>query len=329
MSIEIFLLGLDQIGTSIGLALSESELDVIRVGYDTDRQRTKRAQDLGAVDRLVSHPRNAPTTAEIVILDVPAVDVPDYIEMLASNLKAEGMVIDTTPTRLNNIALAKEHLPDDRSYVGATMIIGPDALLSTNTDPEPPRADLFKGGLVALVLPPDTPQRVVTASINFATLLGATPFFLDAYEHDGVSSYVDGLPAIISAALMHLVANASNWRDIQRMGGAPLAQLTGLCAIQPPDILETSLAANRENLLARIEALIEELHNLRAILNEEDAAGLENYLAQATNLRESWLAARKKGDWAGQESKSEGLIVKGSLLGNLLGFRPREPKKRA
>ncbi|NIS78757.1 MAG: prephenate dehydrogenase/arogenate dehydrogenase family protein [Anaerolineales bacterium] len=328
MSVEIFFFGLDQIGTSIGMALAETDLDIVRIGHDPDRQRARRAQELGAIQRLVSHPRNAPKSADLVIMDVPTIDVRAYLEMLAKNLKPEGVVIDTTPFRSQVTSWADEMFPDDRYYVGATPVIGPDSLLEESRVTQEPDADIFRGGLLALTISKNTPQQAVTACLNLAAVLGATPFFLDPHEHDGVSASVEGLPLLVAAAMMQSSVKATNWRDIQRMGGVTFANLTGLCTTQPADVLGGSLSLNREILLAKLDTFVEELHHLRELLTEENGQSLEDYFADATTARASWLSARRKGDWAGQDIVQEPQPTKRGFIGNLFGIRPRDDKKR-
>ena len=50
MSVQITIVGLGQIGSSIGLALKAHDVDVHRVGHDKDPQAAKEAQKAGAVD---------------------------------------------------------------------------------------------------------------------------------------------------------------------------------------------------------------------------------------------------------------------------------------
>jgi prephenate dehydrogenase len=328
MSVEFFFLGLDQIGTSIGLALAETDLDAICIGYDPDRQKAQRAQELGAIQRAVSHPRNAPKSADLVILDVPIIDVRDYLEMLAKNLKPGGLVIDTGPFRTQATAWADELFPEDRYYIGATPVIGPDSLLAESPAAQAPNTNLFYGGLLALTIPQNTPQQAVTACLNLGSLLGATPFFLDPQEHDGVSASVEGLPQLVAAALMQSSAKATNWRDIQRMGGIPFANLTGLFTAQPADVLGGSLSLTREILLAKLDFFVEELHHLRTVLAEDTSQALEDYITDATTARDSWLLARHKGDWAIQDLTSTPSPSRSGILSSLLGLRPRDDKKR-
>lgn len=327
MGLEILFIGLNQIGASIGMALADQELEVRRVGYDPDGQLARRVRQAGAVDHLVSHPRKASEVADVVVLSTPIVDVRDYLEMLGAKLKPNAVVLDTAPIKVPSAAWAEELLPEDRHYIGVTPIVGPAALLAEKSHPQVPRADLFHGGLMAIVIPPKTPEFAVTVALRFAAILGATPFFIDPVEHDAVIATVEGLPSLISAALMNMAADALNWRELQRMAGSPFANATSFHPSQTPKINGTTLYINRDIVLTRLDALLDELQRLRALIAAEDSKELTDYLAKAAATRDSWLTIRQHGDWAGQDFQRATTVEKPGLLSSLFGIRPRRPKE--
>ncbi len=328
MGLEILFIGLNQIGASIGVALADQLLEMRRVGYDSDGQQARRVRQAGAVDHLVSHPRKASEVADVVILSTPTVDVRDYLEMLGAKLKPNAVVLDTSPLKVPSAAWAEELLPEDRHYIGITPIVGPAALLTEVPDHQVPCADLFHGGLMAIVIPPKTPELAVTVALRFAAILGATPFFIDPVEHDAVIATVEGLPSLICAALMNMAAEAKNWRELQRMAGSLFANATQFNPSQTPKIQGGTLFLNQEIVLTRIDALLEELQRLRALMAAEDSKALIDYLTKATTTRDAWLTIRQHGDWASQEFQRVKPVEKPGFLSNLFGIKPRRPKER-
>lgn len=327
MSIEFFFLGLDRIGTSIAMALAETDLEITRIGYDPTRKIARQARDAGVIQRMESHPRNAPKTADVVILDVRASDVSDYLEMLAKNLKPDGIVIDCTPLRTRPSQIAQEILPGDRNYIGAAPIVGPEALQSKDGDAKSPNADLFRGGLMALSVPPKTSEHAVTVALNLCAVLGASPFFLDASEHDGFLAAIEELPQLINAALMMNMSGSQNWREVQRMAGEVLASSTSLLYSNDTGELAAVLHLNRENLVAKLDTFVEELGSLRAVISLDDKEALESYISDAVGARAAWLAERVKGDWVSQDLKTGSADTSMSFFGNLFGMRSRKPGK--
>ena len=326
MSLEILFIGLNQFGASIGMALTDQELEVRRVGYDPDGQLARRVRQAGAVDHLVSHPRKASEVADVVVLSTPTSDVREYLVAVGMKLKPNAVVLDTSPLKAQAVAWAEEMLPEECHYVGVTPIVGPAALLADIPAPRVPRADLFHGGLMAIVIPPKTPELAVTLALRFAAIIGATPFFIDPVEHDAVIATVDGLPSLIGAALMNMAADALNWRELQRMAGSPFANATRFHSSLSPKMRATTLYLNRDIVLTKLDALLDEFQRLRTLVAAEDSKELTDYLTKATTTRDSWLTIRQHGDWAGQDLQRATNVEKPSLLSSLFGIKPRRPE---
>lgn len=327
MSTDFFFLGLNTIGASIGMALANLELEINRIGYDLDRKLAQRARRDGAVDDLVSHPESGAENADVVILSTTIVDVHDHLKMLGARLKADSVVIDTTPLKGPIMDWAFEAFTENRHYIGATPIVGPVSYLDPVYDLETPRADLFHGGLMAIAIPKNTPETAVTLAINLASALGTTPFFLDPKEHDAVIATVEGLPSLLGPAMMQMAAHANNWREIQRMAGPPFATTTSSSSMHSPQTQAAAFILNHEIMLIKINALLEEVQTLRTFIAEKDNDALIDYLVEAKKNRDAWLATRQHGDWASQEIPSSERIEKPGVLRSLFGIKPRRAKK--
>jgi prephenate dehydrogenase len=328
MALDIFIIGLDQIGASIGLALANSELEVRRTGYDPNDKITRNAHQLGAIDQVVSLPVRACENADVVIIATPSIDVRDYLEMLGEKLKAGAMVLDTSPFKVHHTTWASELLPEERHYIGAMPIVGPEALFSEAPDPRTPRADLFQGGLLAMVVPPKTSEEAVTLALNLASAIGATPFFLDPLEHDAVIATVEGLPYLMASAFMQMATHAHNWREIQRIGGRPFVQATSIDPSQSSRTQANTLHLNREVVINKLDEYMNELRRLRDLIAEEDHKALYEYLDEADKARDSWLTIRQSGDWAGQDLLPTERIERPGFLSGAFGLRSRRPKDR-
>ena len=327
MSTNIFFLGLNNIGASIGMALAKPEYEANRIGYDPDRQKAQHARRAGAVDDLVSNPRTASEKADIVILSTSIGDVHDYLKILGSRLKTDSVVLDTTALKVPSMAWAAEELPEGCHYIGATPIVGPAAFLDQVYDPETPRADLLHGGLMAIVVPKNTPEAAVPVALNLAAILGATPFFLDPREHDAVIATVEGLPCLIGAALTQMATHALNWREAQRMAGPLFNTATGTGSSITPGMQAATFSLNHEIMLNKIDALLEELHKLRALISNRDNDALRDYLSEAVGARAAWINSRQQSDWASQELQPVKQVERPGIFRSMFGLKSRRPIK--
>ena len=75
MSVQITIIGLGQVGTSIGLALA-GQKNIKRVGHDKDYETARQSQKAGAVDEIKVNLPSSVTDANVVILSIPLSEVP-------------------------------------------------------------------------------------------------------------------------------------------------------------------------------------------------------------------------------------------------------------
>jgi prephenate dehydrogenase len=324
MGYQVMIIGLDQVGASIGLALANAEGDVTRLGHDANRSLVKQAEEMQAIDKAVAWPRRAVKDVDLLILSVPASEVKDYLQNLGPLLKEGALIIDTGGIKSLAFEWASDYLPEGRHFVAAMPVIGPASLEHDPFEQSEPRADLFEDGLLAISATPDTPENLLAVAINLAKLLDAQPFFIDQDEHDAAVAATDDLPTLLSAALLHASTRSPSWRELQRLAGQTFAFATQLIQLRPPKQAQKRFVLNREKVLAKLDAILEELTRLRSLLASEDEDALEEYLEQADHARFAWLDARSKADWANQDLQAPEQLVDTGFVSKFLGFRSRK-----
>jgi len=326
MGYQVMIIGLDQVGASIGLALANAEGDVRRLGYDADKALAKQALEAGGIDEVISQPRRSIKDVDLLILSIPTSEVEVYMESMGPLLKEGALILDTGGIKSLAFAWASSYLPPGRYFIAATPVVGPASLELAPFEPGEPRADLFQDGLLAISVSPELPENALAVAINLAKLLGAQPFFIDQDEQDAAIAATDDLPALLSAALLHASTRSASWRELQRLAGPTFAFATQLIQVRPPKQAQKRLALNREKVLVKLDAVIEELTRLRTLLTSDDTGALESYLDQADRSRFAWLDARAKSDWAAQEMRSPKGMIEGTFFGNLFGLSSRKTK---
>src|ERR1043165_9746790 len=110
MSVQITIVGLGQIGSSIGLALKAHEVNVHRVGHDKDLQAAKESQKAGAVDDVKYNLPASIRDAKIVILALPLAGMRETLKVIAPDLQEGTLVLDTAPAKTTVAGWAKELL---------------------------------------------------------------------------------------------------------------------------------------------------------------------------------------------------------------------------
>src|SRR3990172_1278709 len=157
MAVQVTIIGLGQIGTSIGLALAEHKQILHRVGHDRDLGIARRAEKRGAPDKVMITLPAAVREADLVILSLPIDQIRETLSLIGQDLKESAVVMDTGPVKEVVASWAKELLPEGRHYVGLTPVLNPVYLHDLDSGLNAAHPDLFRGGLVAIVSPPRVP----------------------------------------------------------------------------------------------------------------------------------------------------------------------------
>jgi prephenate dehydrogenase len=332
MSVQITIVGLGQVGSSIGLALKAHDVNVRRVGHDKDPQSGKEAQKIGAVDDVKYNLPASVRDAKIVILALPLAEIRETLKIIAPDLQEGALVLDTAPAKATVAAWAEELLPQGRHYIGLTPAINPEYLHGTDFGVKAARADLFEKGLMVVNTPTGTPGNVFNLALELVNLMGAMPLLMDTAEADGIFSAMHVLPQLAAAALIGTTVDKPGWQEARKLAGRPYAAVTAGVAYHD-DMLslgETALE-NRENIVRLLNAYITSLINLRDEIDGSDRDALLERLGDAWKGRNRWLDERTGAEWLkgeGQEidAPSFGDRVNQMLFGGLMTDRPKQRK---
>ncbi len=299
MTIQLTIVGLGQIGTSIGLALAQESETFQRVGHDRDVEIARHAQKLGAVERVVANLPSAVREADIVILAVPADQIRPTLEIIAQDLRENAVVMDTSPAKVAAAAFAKELLPEKRHYVGLTPVINPAYLHQSEAGIAGAHADLFQRGLVAIVTPPSTSADALQLAADLVRLLGAAPLFADLDEIDGLVATTYVLPQLMAAALVNATVDRPGWREARKITDQSFAHASApSISSYAASSLASSALLNRENVVRVLDGSIAELQALRGEIAADDAVALQKRLDSAWRGYGQWLKERLAASWA-------------------------------
>lgn len=325
MAYEVHFLGLNQTSTSIALALGETKGEVVRTGFDPDRQAAKNALELGAVEVTVSKPWKNIENADLVFLALPAELQSDFYELVADELPDHAIVLDTSLVKTASRALVRKYFKEDTRVVGITPIVGIQGLedLMGALTPSP---EFFAGGLCAITTSPDSTEGAIALAMNLAGVLGATPFFIDIDEHDAAISAVVDLPQLLELLFVNTNAHSPSWRELERMAGAQFALSSAGLAQMHPKEMGHRWFSNKDKILDRLAATMKELDALTTMFQDEDDERLVKYIDEALSARDACLRTREKGDLEEQAAAPISASERGNLITNLFGFSPRSPK---
>ncbi len=318
MPLRITIIGLGRIGASIGLALRQRAPGQFTViGHDRAPEASKRAQAAGAVDKAEWNLPNAIEHAAIIVLSAPLSALRQTMIDIAPTAPAGCVVTDTAPLKTPASEWARELLPATVHYVGGSPILNPAYLHEAG---DTPRADLFAGGLWALISDAATGESALTAVGGLARRVGAEPFYIEPGEFDELMAGVSTVPTLLAAALMRAVGNAEGWKDGRKLADRAFATGTAPIGVVRPDAAVAAALSNSANTLRSLDAVLAQLQSIRKAMVEGDAASLEATLAEAVLLRDEWLTQRRAGNWAAEESPKVDMPSAGQLMRQMIGL---------
>lgn len=272
---RITIVGTGLVGASIGLALRAARPELEIVGHDSNSDAVKQALKLGAIEKSEWNLISACESADVLVLATPVAAVKEILTVVGPYLQKTQVVTDTSGAKAEVMAWAKDLLPAHVPFVGGDPIVGP------LDDKSTPSAKLFQGATYCLTPSPNAPDEAVRLVVGLVELLGATAYFVDPHEHDGYAGAADQLPAMLSLALLRMVATKGApikvKADMHRMIGPTFRRATSFSSTDLRTYRDLCLT-NKEAISRWIGVLQEELAAIDALVQEGDPKKIEEMI---------------------------------------------------
>ncbi|MEO5723651.1 MAG: prephenate dehydrogenase/arogenate dehydrogenase family protein [Ilumatobacteraceae bacterium] len=258
--------GLGLIGGSIALALRGHGWHV--TGDDIDPGVIDRAVALGVIDAVgLDH------AAEITFIATPVLAVADQAKRALA--ETSGLVTDVGGVKAAIVAAV-----DDPRFVGGHPMAGSELEGLDGAD-----AEMFAGAV--WVLTPSTTTADDTFSDVAAVVadLGADVVALLPERHDQVVAVISHVPHLTAATLMGLASDrAEEHAALLRLAAGGFRDMTRIASGHPAIWLDIC-AQNRPAILSALDGLIDGLREMRAVVDNDDRAGLNKRLERARVAR--------------------------------------------
>jgi prephenate dehydrogenase len=321
MPVQITIIGLGQVGSSIGLALA-GQPNIKRVGHDKDYEVGRQAQKNGVVDEFKMNLPASVSEANVVILSLPLSEIRETLGYIAQDLQEGTVVLDTAPAKATVSAWVQELIPQGRYYVGLAPAMGAEYLHSVDLGSQAARADLFTKGLFVVNAPHGTPGEAVKLATDLVSLLGAQALISDSVEADGLLASTHILPQLASAALLDATVDQPGWAEARKLAARPYASATAAAAYhdEAKSLGEAALV-NRENIVRVLDVYMASLQRLRDQIQEGDGKAVAEFLEDAVKARDRWLSERTRADWQTLENpkvESFGDKLSHMFIGNIM-----------
>ena len=287
---KIAIIGTGLIGTSLALALKDSQLkDLQVVGTDADRLARSRAEKRKAFDKVENRLLNAIDGSDIVILATPVMTMKEVMELIADELPHGCVVTDVGSSKKVVLEWANEILPETVDFVGGHPMAGKE-----ESGPDSAEADLFHDKTYCIIPGSKTSEQSVSEITTMVEAIGAVPYFIGVDEHDSFVAAASHLPFLLSTSLVGCTSKSANWEDIAQLASSGFRDITRLASgdtVMHRDICIT----NNQPIISWIDAFIKELYEFRNILADEsgpDGDKVKKVFDDVADARAQWLAGQ-------------------------------------
>ena len=320
MTVQLTIVGMGQIGTSVGLALADQTEIIHRLGHDRDILTARSAKKMGALDKVSMNLPSSVEKADIVLLALPVDQIRETLEIVREDIKEGAVVMDTGPAKQVVAAWVDELLRPGRFYVGLSPVLNPVYLHDIDVGAEAAHPDLFRDGLIGIASPPGAPSEAIKLAADLTRLLKATPLFADPVEMDGLVAATHILPQLMAAGLLNATIGQPGWQEARKVAGRSYAEVTApVMYPTEPKTLTTAAMLNRENVIRVLDGLVASVNAIRNDLSSEDNETLEEKLNRAREGRKTWLQGRLAANWMADEASSVEAPTASEMFGRFIG----------
>ncbi len=288
---QITIVGLDSIGIALAQAVKRALPSTVLTGVDADKRRVQTASKSGQFDRTDTDVVAAARNAELIVLNVPPSQLRDTFKQIGSQLHDGAVVVDLSPIIAPVLEWAAELLPPTVRHLSCHLVLHPE--VDESREPTP---DLFHGAVLCMAPTVTADEITIESGAELAKIIGARPYFMDVYEHDGLLAAVEGMPGLVSAAVLMAATRAQAWPELSQVAGPIFAQITRAPQHSALDS-GAALAYNQANVLRWLDAFLSELRDVRQAVSDGDVDQLTTLLSEAAQQRTEWLAARPPIPW--------------------------------
>jgi prephenate dehydrogenase len=306
---QITIVGTGCIGTSIGLALRQSEQSLYIVGHDKEPKHAAVALRMKAVDKTDWNLIGACENADLIILAIPLNGIEETLRALAPYCKEGSVVTDTANLKEQVLQWSQDLLPERVNFIGGDPVV-----TSTGSGPEAADAGLFRDNLYCIAPAPGAHPDAVGLVSNLVALMGGHPYYLDAAEHDGLIAGVEHLPLVLALALTHGTMHEAGWNEMCKLAGGSYERIITLIG-EDPDALSSLLLSNRRNLTRWLDAYIIALREVHDLIASGEPEPLAQSVGQALTARRQWLQERRN---RFSEVRPAAEVERGSFMRQLL-----------
>lgn len=280
----VTILGSGLLGGSVALAVRRAMPDCELRIWARRKETLKLAAELG-IEHTYEDERCACEGAELIILATPIGAFEELCRRVLPAISKDALVTDVGSVKAYVHRTTGALLTDrKRHFIGSHPMAGAEKQGLEHATP-----DLLKQATVVLTNPHQVPEALTERLRRFWEALSCRTYHMAPESHDRTVARISHMPHIVAGlAARNATAGNTAPEDLQRLASSGYRDTTRVSsgsASMWADILWENDVAVREIL----HRCVEDLHYLVNLLENQDKPGVQAWLEQAKNTRETIL----------------------------------------
>ena len=296
---RIAIIGTGLIGASVAAALKRRGFTGHVAGNARSRETLDKAVQLGLIDSAHEDAASAVQGADLVLLAVPMLAVPDILKQIKPALKDDCILTDGGSVKGCFVTDVREIIGDLRHVVPAHPIAGKEHSGVVAAD-----AALFNGHTVILTPAPETRDTAVAIVTALWTSCGALVETLDWQFHDRVLAATSHMPHVVAFTVVDMLSRHQACEDVFKYSAGGFRDFTRIASGDPVMWRDICLS-NKDEINEILEQLIGQLTHVNELVSNGDAQKLESVFANARSTRNELIAKYDKALNAQEEARSD------------------------
>jgi prephenate dehydrogenase len=275
--LKVLIVGLGQIGGSIGIDMIRNDLVNEVIGFDVDETTVAEALRRRAINSAALSLKDGVNRADLIILATPIRKIIELIPHVVSFANHEVAIMDVAGTK-TEIFKALADIPEPVNYISTHPLAGNEKTGITAAGEWK-----FRGVDFILVPANGTEDKWIETVTLIIRSLGAQPLIMTAEKHDRLIAITSHLPYIFSLALTDLAVKYGQTNPhIWNLIGGSFKSATRV-AVSSPDLTLDMFLTNKKELGTIVDELIDELRLIKEKIQNGDESLLKRMIIKAAS----------------------------------------------
>jgi prephenate dehydrogenase len=285
----VLIAGLGLIGGSLALSIRETK-EVRLIGYDSNYSTLEYAKMNKIVDEVYSEFTEALLQADICILAAPVSVTIELINHLSTISLNKSLIVTDVGSVKGPIMDAASKIDSPHiSFIGGHPMAG-----SHKKGIQAAKKHLFENAIYVLSPTESSRKEDVERLQALLTPTNSKFLILEPEEHDEMTSVISHFPHLIASSLVH---QARNWQKthpyIHKLAAGGFRDITRIASSNPL-MWRDIFFQNRPKMSRLLADWIEEMKQLKELIDTGEKTQIQQYLEQAREYRDG-LDSRKQG----------------------------------